>query len=680
MNELEKLLHSLEKPEPRSAFFRVSKKQLIHRIEFFEKESWFTRLIAKFPITQPSQNYVQTARLRLINRINEAKRPVLSGFNLFKRLAASTLVMTIAVTTTLFFIGGKQPVSASEFTYLQVLNGSATVKHADKLIWDVITGQTELAAGDLIQVSGNGSALVHFFDDSELRLGSDSLLLLSRLDISPGYARQGIIEASLHRGKAWVQTLNVDDGHASFTLVTPDAVLSSVNASFDVETDLVQPTVVRSFRYGVSVRALNRESRALYATGRLNAYQKVTLNPEHSSVYMTALDQTASIQDFSDEDRTETWVAENLAADREHLVTLSGRELLSLKNSAGTLPGDVFYPIKRARERLGLLLSFNQADQEKAQMDIANNRLSEAVVLIQNGETEKARTALAEYQSIVRDIAEKPTSTPEERGELAATVVAVHQKALVATLPVESEISIVKQALDETKQLLAEDPIQKAEIRLNNSLESLVHIQDYVASGDLQAARIALQAHENLASSIIADIGPFADQDQEKAFYSNLLEVQYQERRALAEISRALGDQPETEGILDLVKTADQNLDDGIKLAAATVRPLLPDIALAKAVVLPKDEKVHEFVNKVNIYSTFQGQKNQLSRLFSLYPQYSGDMEFLLKLRDRLDVRTADLINARILDLQRADKEQKSKEVKRKIDRAKQNLEKRVGN
>ncbi len=678
MHELEKELQRLQKPEPSTKFCQEAKDRLMHKISIYENETWFKSLLKKLDPVIPSRHFVQAARIRLMERVNAAKQPVFGWIVLAKRVVASTLVMAIAVTATLFFVGGKQPVSAAENTYLEVLSGEATVKHADQLIWDVITNETELTTGDLVQLSESSSAVIHFFDDTQLRLTGNSLLLLSRLDISPGYARQGVIEASLHEGRAWVQTLNVDDGYAMFNLVTPDAIISTNNASFDVNTDLVGPTSIRVFKHNVDIRALNRESRNIFAKGRLNSYQKVNLKSAAYTQQTVELDKFTYIADLAEEDRNEEWVVNNLQADKNHLADLRERELISLRNTTGTLPGQVLYPVKRAKERLNLVIRFDEG-QKEAQIDMANSRLNESIVLIEQGEMQKAKIVLAEYQDIVRQIAEESIDDDEgDNEDLSNSVLTVHQKTLIAALPGDAQIGIVKQVLDETEELLAEDSIEKAEVRLQNSLEALTHVQEYIEAGDIDAAQELLEAHLSPATEFVDRAGEFDSDDEKKEFFGNVLASQHEERRLLTEISRILAKQGENSELADLVKATDRGLDDSIKYVAAAVRPLFPDISLTKEVTLPKDEKAIEFANKVNIYSTFTGQKNQISRLLKQYPQYASDMEFLVKLRSQLDTRAQDLVNARILELEKELKVAKGKRTKLKIDRAKQSMKMRA--
>ena len=681
MQDLDKELQRLTKPEPSAKFCRQAKARLMNKICLYENETWFARLLRKISPVMPSEHFIQTAKIRLMARIGAAKQPFLNWLVITKRLVASTLIMTLAVTSVLFFTGGKQPVSASDTSYIEILAGSVTIKHSDQLIWDVVTKQTELSEGDLIQLGNADSAVIHFFDDTQMRLDGDSLLLISRMGISPGYSRQGVIETSLHKGKAWVQTLNVDDGQALFTMMTPDALISTTNASFDVQAGLTDPTVIRVFRHNVDVNALQFESQKVFATGKLNSFQEILLDSPASYKNTVELAAFTPVIDISDNDRNEKWVLDNLQADRDHLTQLRERELASIKAATGALPGNMFYSLKRAKETLSLALSFNREDQASLQIDMANQRLSESIVLIEQGETEKAKQALAEYQDLVRQITDEKKPDIANLDQLSNRIVAAHQKALIAALPSDAQIVIVKQVLDETQEMLAEDPIKKADIRLNSSLEDLVHIQDYIASGDLVAAQNALVNHLSPAASLMAEVTDFQNDDQKKEFYSNILEKQNEEKRLLVSITNSLTDMKASEDMVKLAKSADRKLDDSIKYITDTVQPILPGVvATTVTVVNPADKKLDEFVDKVNIYSTFTGQKNQINRLFEQYPQYAKDTVFLTKLRDQLDARGKDIVNVKLLQLKKDVEAAKSKRIKLKIERAKQQMKMRVDN
>ncbi len=308
---------------------------------------------------------------------------------------------------------------------------------------------------------------------------------------------------------------------------------------------------------------------------------------------------------------------------------------------------------------------------------MANQRLSESIVLIEQGEMEKAKLALMEYQNLVRQIAKKNKAETADLDQLSNRIVTTHQKTLVAALPGDAQIGIVKQVLDQTEELLADNPMERAEIRLKNSLEDLTHVQDLIVAGNLEDAQELLKNYRILTSDALGEISQFEDDEQKKILYSQILDTQYEERRVLSEIVRKLSSQETDSQLISLVENADSNLESEIKRTAAVIRPLLPDVLFSQAVMLPIDEKVYEFVEKVNIYKTFQGQKNQISRLLTKHPQYARDMEFLVKLRGKLDFRAKDEINKHILQLKRLLIQEKDRQVRHKIEQAKQLLKNR---
>ena len=664
MLDIEQELRRLPKVNPTSQFCEEAKGRLMHQISFDAHERWFVRLLKMVAPVNPSAQFLQMARIRLLARIEGAARPMLGWLLWAQRALASTLVLVIAVTTTLFFVEGRQPVSASENTTLQVVSGEVSVKHADQLIWDTITQPTDLSAGDLIRVGEMASATIHFFDDTELRLGQNSILLVDRLSVSPAFARQGIINVSLHQGMAWVQILNVDDGYANFSLSTSNAMLSARDATFDVQTGLFDPTHIRVFRHSILAQALQPETREVISTGKLNANEQVVLDGSANRQRSSALAAFSRFTPISSEDRDSDWAKANLVADQGHLNGLRERELIALKANTGTLPGQLLYPIKRAKERLEMAFNFDEKAQINLLAYMANQRLSEAIVLLGQNDTEQAKISLSEYQALVQQIADEKQGESVDEKPLAALVVA-HRKALVAALP--SDIQIVNNVLNQTEEILAEDPVQLAQVRLQNALGELTNAYDSVLSGDLVAAQAMLASHRPIADDLLGNIALMTE-DQMKSLYSSLLESQYEEKRLFVEISRELVARQGDQDLIAMAQEQASNLEGAIRETVASIRPAMPEVVLAQAAAFSKTQKAKEFAQKVAIYKTWQGQKNQVKRMIAKYPQYAYDQSFWAKVRDNLDGTARVVIESRISELQYQDAVIKSKQMKQKID------------
>ena len=667
MQDLQEHLSKLPKVSPSKRFIVQSKGRLIHQIQLQKNETWFSAFLKKLGIVKPSQEFVSLARMRLIRSIQIIRQPLWSrmlGLQnkliFVRRLAASTLIMLIAVTSTLFLAEGGQVVSAAEDTYIEVVNGEVIIKHADNLIWDEVNDEIELAVGDLIKLSDGAEAVVHFFDDSQLRLTDSSILLISKLGVSPAYARQGIIEVSLHEGNAWVQTLNVSDGYAGFTMITRDAIAKTVNATFSVESRLQEATTFSVYNNKIELSTLHSDTREVINVAKVNANQQVQITP----IVNYPKNPNIVTNTLSQQDLVNNWVQVNLQRDHDHLVALQESELNRLKLSAGSLPGEFMYSIKQAKERLKLAVSFGESNLTETQIEIANRRLNEAIVLLQEGNKQKATELLMVYQSIVREIAEV------EEENIAHLLVTPHQKSLIASLPSDVPIRIVKEALNQTEELFAEDSIEKEQVRLENSVERLADILLLIKVGNIDAAKEALVNHELSGRSILDEANTLEDEDVKREVFSNILELQNEELNLLKSIVAQVESDEIDPQFASMVESASRDIQSEVSLTIAYIKPLMPEIIKEQKEIQATKNNVQMIVEKVYIYNTWQGQKNQLTRLLRQEGAYASNLVFMIELRDNLEGRARDYVNTRILELERIAIENKSEAVQRKINQA----------
>jgi len=302
---------------------------------------------------------------------------------------------------------------------------------------------------------------------------------------------------------------------------------------------------------------------------------------------------------------------------------------------------------------------------------MANQRLNEAIVLLEQGDSPKAQVSLNEYQKLVQQIATEKQSDPSKS---LVALVASHRKALVAALP--SDVQIVNTILNQTEEMLANDPVKLTQVRLQNALGELTHAYDSVLLGDLEAAQAMLASHKPISSILLGDTA-LMNEDQRKSLYSSLLEAQYEEKRLLAEVSNELADQDTSSELIAMAQEQARGLEGAIRDTVASIRPAMPEVVLAQAAAFSKAQKAKEFARKVAIYSTWQGQKNQVKRLIANYPQYTYDQDFWAKVRDNLDGTAKVVIESRITDLKNQEIMIKGKQLQQKITRAVRLREKR---
>ncbi len=668
MQELERQLRGMKKVEPTSDFCKSAKIRLMSRIENSANESWLLSVLKKVGIVSPRPAFVAQARMRLLARITQ--QHVSTWMLFFKRLAASTLVMMLAVTSTLLYVDGGQYVSASEETVLKVLEGDVTVKHADYLIWNEVTVQTNLAAGDLIKVGEDSEAVLHFFDDSQVRLAPGTLVLLDSVNVSKGYARQAAIDMILHEGTAWVQTMNVDDGFARFKLVTRDSIIEAKHASFNVVVENNLPTTLSVYKHSVDVLPLMQYTNEVVAYGKVNSGEKVAITAAKPGTQNLDFSRIARASELTKVDYDSDWTRANVAYDEDHIAYVRMQEFENLQRSVGVLPGQFLYPVKQIKERLSLALSFSGDSELKALTTIANKRIHEAIVLMEQGKTPEAKEALMAYQAATREIAE--ASGNDVLASVTNDIVANNQKTLVAALPSGPSAGLINEALFMTEELFVSEPLEREQVRLENTNERLAVLQELVDAGNLESAKEVIVSHELAFSSILQEANAIEDEDERRALLESVLISRNEQLRLINNIADDLVDLEADAELLAMVDTASTSAESDVQATIALIKPLKPTEATQAIVYTPVEIKANEFVEKVNIYSSYTGQKNQIDRLMKV-SRYKDNLEFINLVRSQLNPRSADYMYRYIIEAEKAALEYKGKQVQRKIERV-QNL------
>jgi hypothetical protein len=271
-------------------------------------------------------------------------------------------------------------------------------------------------------------------------------------------------------------------------------------------------------------------------------------------------------------------VKNNIAKDRDHLAQLRESEYNRLKQSTGVLPGNMLYPLKQAKERLMLVFSFNDSSVSATKIEIANRRLNEAIVLLQQGERQEAWKALMAYQSISRQIIEEAASSDINTETIERQLVTPYQKALVASFSNE-QIGMVKEALNQTEEMLAEDPIEREEIRLQNSVDRLKDIAALIETGDFEGAKEALVNHELVTESILAEAENVENAEARKEVFNSILELRNEELALLQDInasSESLGDIDSQ--LVAMLNSAEKQAQEKVTETIAFIQPLIPEL------------------------------------------------------------------------------------------------------
>jgi DNA-binding transcriptional ArsR family regulator len=113
-------------------------------------------------------------------------------------------------------------------------------------------------------------------------------------------------------------------------------------------------------------------------------------------------------------------------------------------------PGDLFYPIKRAKEKIQFFFIFDNLGRANKHLQLAEERLKEAKVIIERGEEETAKKIIQEYVNELKNArnevekVDKPyvSSTLESIGEITFKDVFIIQNLKIKAPALVKELDI----------------------------------------------------------------------------------------------------------------------------------------------------------------------------------------------------------------------------------------------
>ena len=661
MDNVTKTLGRLSKIEPKKSFVKAAKGRIMNQVRTGQSDGWLWAFVKKLKSSNPSRQFIVQARVRLMHQIQTtpglAQKPlnrVGLFFHWLKRATASTLVMLLVTIFTLFFVeGGDNVTQASSDSFLEVLEGDAAVKHADGLVWEPVQQQIQLQAGDLIQLGEGDQAVIHFFDDTQVRLNENSTLLISQLAFSPSFSSQGIIETYLRQGEAWVQTLNIDDGHARFTLETPDLLTEALHASFTVESQPNQASQLSIFNGKIDLSFLDAESEAPFKAERFTANKTVlpTKNAQGEWV-MEAVTTTPELKDTA-------WVKMNLEADKTYLAELQEKSYERLTLLAGTLPGEMLYPVKQAKERLRLV--FGEDESISIKIEMANSRLNEAIVLFERGESEKANAALDAYQKIAVEIRNE-RGKDEDSNEAIVTQLVGSQQKMLSTQPVDKNAITIKERLQETVEEFAQNPLDLEKKRLDHSVADLHDVLSMIEGGELELAKEKLVKLKNQRDDLLTALDQLSNDVQKRDIFEKVLVLKEEERDLLALASESLLTQKENDQeLMVMVADASKEADVQVKATQKAAMILLPELAeklenkteeVENSILTDEFLEISALVERIYIYSSWDAQLNQIERFFGNDFINPERLSYLKAVLQQLHGRARDYVAVRILQLE----------------------------
>jgi len=506
-NEFEKLkiaLYNMSKPSCDASSKERIKKAVFSGIKnnLIAEESALRKIHAA--IKNLAQKVVPSAETaaRIKERVLTFVEKHSTGPSLFwkitwnvEKVFAGLILFTMVSGITLMYIVDIPVTKAAKRTLVQEVAGDVKILRGDQIL--KATSGMSLNEGDSI-VTGDGSvAEIRYFDDSITRISPSSQIKIQKLFKDSKSSTKTQIDLDLINGRVWSQVVNLVDSDASFNVNTPELQTTAQGkASFDIKNiENSKRTEVSVFKNKVKVslpKSTEDKSKMI-----LEGYS-LEVNNEQPEIEKLVIKPEISEE--------ETWVKGNIEKDKEYVAQVTAEVKESGRQEAGVMPDNPLYTAKKLNEGTKLLVTGDENEKIKLQIDNAKTRLLEANAYFADGKKEEGQKLLDEFDAVVSEISETIKSS-EDLKAYAQSQFAEESKKLAVILP-DSDLYPAKEALRDAKMLLAINAEEQKAVAFEHASEKILEAKDLVNENKND---IAVATLENIKDDVKTGIGASED-------------------------------------------------------------------------------------------------------------------------------------------------------------------------
>ena len=447
-------------------------------------------------------------------------------FEFSRRMIA---VPVLAVFMTFFMVPVlqlQQVASAAVYNTIEVVQGEALLNGVPT------SGTTFLKSGDEI-VTGEGSmAHITFVDDSRITLGPNTEVEVPHVQIDPGNKAKTEVVVDVVNGRVWSQVINLLGNESYFLLRFPDGeVFVDQKASFDTQvSEYVTVEAVDGIRE-TSVMAAETE---IQVVKNLVDVQ-VTKGDE---VYEGTIGQGVSMfvaegMNTGETDVTaeeDVWWDFNSVYGKTYARQVDERHAQDRIAQVKILPGNPLYVFKSFGETVTETLAITDAAKEEVVAEHANNRLTEAQALLEQGDVETATEVLEDYQQMVDE------SMQDSGNEVMLAKLDEVKKELMSRQDLDEGTELLEAHVNETVVKVSASSEEKNDAKILSASQKLQMAPDLIEAGDLEKAVDYLEAYQADAKSILVQLEGVSLEERE-ALVSALLEQKMNDLQLLRVIS-----------------------------------------------------------------------------------------------------------------------------------------------
>jgi|GEM_PF-1486043 len=485
----------------------------------------------------------------------------------FWKVAMSSAMLLFFVVTSVLIFPFQVPLTyAARLTYIDDLSGQVFVLRGGQLL--AAKKDFALVEGDVLITKDKSFVTVRFFDDSVSRLDANTQLEVNRLYSEPFNPVATQVELTLQDGHIWTRVLNLIDDDSHFMISTEDtAAIVTKKAAFDLQTHIYNTTLsvfdnVVDFGMGNNFTSATRPV--------LAGFQAQVLQENGSNVT-----KIVPVPQNLQANMNSQWVQSNLQKDEVHTQVLVQENEQDIEDNSDNMT-DV---LQTADSDTSKPLSNPDIEQQRLHFLDEYSRLLLGETYLMRQQGREGMQLVFEFEATVRSImlryADFQKTDPLNANLLLSLIeskVAEQRKNLATLLPGDS-LYPVKQELDNTQLYLASSDVDKAKMQLSQSEDKLLEIQDLVAKGNFDEAKLVLVRYQTQLDSLVLKVNvDNASELQDKLV--SLFDQQIEQIKVLTSIEKSIyTNQPE---LLESVRTLRQELLEKLMGAMEKINGDLP--------------------------------------------------------------------------------------------------------
>ncbi len=370
----------------------------------------------------------------------------------------------------------------AESNRLEVTSGTATITQSDGVSIEVSKEQN-VNVGDVITVSEDSTATLHWFDGSISRLQAGTELTIEAADYNPENVSETDIKFNVVSGEVWSKVIDLVDEDSSFLSEGGTVVAGVRGSAFNFIVPKIGPVEVKSFEHAAFIASLDDD-------GEIEEGTEETIV---SGEQVTVEDDEITVEEIPEEELSSDWVKENTERDEKAKEEFQERNLNRLKRLAGPLPGEPGY--EKKQEAIQERLDSIEDPEERAEFEakIARVQAHEAIALAASNKgdgdvAEKIAEVAERIENADIPLAQKEKIKAQLQNEVKAASRAVSQ-----TLPDNEELYELKQALREQHLELEDNPEKKERIQEKLAERKLFEVDDLTKKDNVKAEIIERQ-------------------------------------------------------------------------------------------------------------------------------------------------------------------------------------------